>query len=92
MIINKEKVLLLPDMFNWMPDDFKGEWMLHSDFTYQVVIDQRTKQQRALRSEFYSEDSIIKEINVWNDKPTIYASREVKQHLTNNSVIYHLEK
>ena len=32
------------------------------------------------------------DVDVWEDKPVIYASTEVKQHLSNNSVIYYLKE
>ena len=42
-----------------MPDDFKGGWMLEDEYTFQVVIDHRTKEQQALQREFESEHSFV---------------------------------
>ena len=65
----------------------KGIWMFDDSFTDQVVFDLRTPVQRAIQSEFKSDRTFKKELDIWEDKPQIIASEEVFNNLDPNSVI-----
>ena len=56
------------------------------------MFDKRNPEKVALMNEFNSEDSFEKDTNIWTDQPHILSSKEVKQHVANNSVIYHLSR
>ena len=66
--------------------------MLEDSNPFQIVFDKRSPDKVALMTEFHSEDSFEKDTNIWTDRPYILSSKEVKQHFTNNSVIYHLDR
>ena len=87
-----EDIFLIPDMLSWIHKDFKGGWMLEDSNAFQIVFDKRNRGKVALMTEFNSEKSFTEDTNIWTDQPYIIGSREVKQHIANNSVIYHLSK
>ena len=66
--------------------------MLEDSNPFQIVFDKRNPDKVALMTEFNSEDSFEKDTNIWTDQPYILSSKEVKQHVANNSVIYHLSR
>ena len=80
----EQPVFFLPDILNH--EDFnkdemskKGKWMLKDNSTKQVVFDLRSAVQKALQKEFQSETSFKKDLDVWEDKPRIIASEDVKE-------------
>ena len=87
-----QDIFLIPDMMSWIHEDFKGGWMLDDSNPFQVVFDKRNQKKLALMTEFNSEDSFQKDTNIWTDKPYILGWKEVKQQITNNSVIYHMSR
>ena len=85
-----QDIFLIPDMMSWIHKDFKGGWMIDDSNPFQVVFDKRNPDKVALMAEFNSEDSFQKDTNIWTDRPYILSSKEVKQEITNNSAIYHM--
>ena len=89
----REKVFLFPDHLDLDSYDSehaeKGEWMSKDSFTEQIVFDLRTSPTADSASDY----TFKKELDVWQYKPTLVTSEEIKDGPWKpNLLVHHLHK
>ena len=88
-----EKVFLFPEHFDFDIADQEhfetGPWMQKDSFTEQVVFDLRTQ----LTADIATDYTFKKELDVWQYKPALVTSEEVKDGPWKpNLLVHHLHK
>jgi len=64
-IDKKQKVNILPDKMDWIPERLRGGWMLKDDYTFRLVYDHRDEALAALQRDFNSEYSFKQHLDLW---------------------------
>ena len=85
------------NIFNKLQYDIQGEWMDKDDNTEQFVFDLRTEQEKEMQAQNKTQDAFIDTIEIWEDRPTIMNSEELKRDEENliqyaNSTVHYLEE
>ena len=88
-------MVLLPDQFedesfHDSEKNIKGSWMLKANFTEQIVFDHRSAVSKALHKQFKSLTTFKGELDIWEDKPHVVASEEVKSEGSAQTVVHYL--